>query len=272
MNGQVIVGNIIWMRNDYVSDISFGGITYPTLEHAFQAAKVLDPPIKQEIADAETVKEARRLGRSATLRPDWDDSREKVMEVLLRLKFTQNQELATRLAKTGSAEIVMEGYDDYWGTGKYGDGQNRLGEILEEIRTEVQAITGISGELEDKEDDSADEVINGPLKTALSDCPSDELIDACQQMYDGALALMTLVDKNDYDANLIARRTGIPLSVAQDAVAKLQKMQGAVSFISDKLGDGAVKIFDIGESDDDEDDFDSEEDPLTDDGDWFSLS
>lgn len=244
MNGKIIIGNVIWMRNDYASDISFGGITYPTLEHAFQAAKVFEDEVKEEIAEAEDVKEARRIGRNALLRSDWDISRNKVMELLIRLKFTQNKDLAIRLAKTGSLDLVMEGYDSYWGTGQDGNGENHLGKILEAVRDEVQAITGITDEDEDEEEDE-ESVTSGPLKAALSDAPSDELISACQQMYDGALALMTLVDRNDYDADLISRRTGIPIDKAKEYVGKLQNMQSAVSFISDKIEDGAINIFDI---------------------------
>lgn len=242
MNGQTIIGNVDWMRNDYISDVTVDGITYPSVEHAFQAAKFLDRDVKEEIAGAESVRSARRIGRGRSdLRQDWESVKVKIMELLIRQKFIQNSELASRLAKTGTSEIIMEGYDEFWGTGRDGDGENRLGIIFSDVRTEVQAITGIAGT------DPDDEDATGQLAAVLSDDPSDEIIDACQQLYDGAKALMSLVDSNDYDAGLISRRTGVPLDIARDAISKLQKMQEAMSFISDELGDGAIQLFGIRE-------------------------
>jgi|SRR5690606_19140989 len=274
MNGQIIIGNVDWMRNDYVSDVSIDGITYPSVEHAFQASKFHDRDVREDIAEAEDVKAARRIGRGrGDIRPDWDNVKTKIMELLIRQKFTQDSELASRLAKTGTSEIIMSGYDDFWGTGRDGSGQNYLGQIMSNVRSEVQTITGIIGT--ESDEDEIDGIVSdqpafSPLKAVLSNEPSEEILDACQQMYDGALALMTLVDKNDYDAGLIARRTGMLLSKVQDAVSKLQNMQEAVSFISDKLGDGAINIFGIQDEEDEDVGFltrpsDSEDE------DWFSM-
>ena len=144
---QIIIGNVYWLRNDYVKDITIGSITYPTLEHAYQAAKFSDRSIKLQIASV-TVKEARNIGRKNKQIDDFD--RFLIMGILQRTKL-HDPELGQKLANTGSAPIVMEGYDEYWGTGSSGLGQNTLGEILQDIRSELQVVYGI--EVEDEEDE-----------------------------------------------------------------------------------------------------------------------
>lgn len=237
MTDKIIVGEIDWMRNDYLSDITVGGITYPSVEHAYQAAKFSDTSVREEIADADDVRAARKLGREMPgIDPNWDVRKSTVMEQLVRAKFTQDTVLGERLAKTGSAAIIMEGYDSFWGTGRDGDGDNQLGEILETVRSEIQFITGINPSDYDESEDEDDREDGPPsLKEALENNPDDDLLSACQDLYDGTRALMTLIDTNDYDADFICRRTGVSRLIAENAIRKLQKMQGALSKLNDLL-------------------------------------
>jgi predicted NAD-dependent protein-ADP-ribosyltransferase YbiA (DUF1768 family) len=64
MTDKIVVGDVDWMRNDYLSDIMIGGIEYPSVEHAYQAAKFSDPNTREEIAEARVMKRTRpRSGR-----------------------------------------------------------------------------------------------------------------------------------------------------------------------------------------------------------------
>ena len=55
-------------------------------------------------------------------------------------KFNQHPRLATMLVETGDAEIVEHTENDaYWGDGGDGKGQNRLGQILMQVRAELRA-------------------------------------------------------------------------------------------------------------------------------------
>jgi ribA/ribD-fused uncharacterized protein len=240
MTDKIIVGEIDWMRNDYPSDITIGGIVYPSVEHAYQAAKFSDIDVREQIAEADDVRAARKLGREMPgIDPNWDARKSTVMEQLVRAKFTQDTVLGERLAKTGSANIVMEGYDSFWGTGRDGDGDNQLGEILETIRSEVQFITGIDpADYDESEEEDEYQADNPPtLKEALENNPDDDLLSACQDLYDGTRAMMTLIDTNDYDADFICRRTGVSRVLAESAIRKLQKMQGALSKMNDLLSE-----------------------------------
>src|SRR5271157_4592747 len=102
MDTIIIIGNVDWMRNDYISDIKVGNITYRSVEHAYQAAKFKDVDTKKRIADALTVRDARQIGRNGTIREDWESVKYIVMESLVRQKFTTNDILSDRLAKTGT--------------------------------------------------------------------------------------------------------------------------------------------------------------------------
>jgi predicted NAD-dependent protein-ADP-ribosyltransferase YbiA (DUF1768 family) len=63
------------------------GITYPTLEHAYQACKVLDTETRLIISRAETPAQAKRLGRLVELRPDWEKVKDEILYLLVLKKF-----------------------------------------------------------------------------------------------------------------------------------------------------------------------------------------
>jgi hypothetical protein len=66
----------------------------PSLEHFYQSQKTLDPDWKKKILAAETPGKAKRLGRMAPLRTDWETIKLSVMERLVRKKFTSSNELS----------------------------------------------------------------------------------------------------------------------------------------------------------------------------------
>ena len=132
-----------FLLNFYKSMIVFEGDAYPTVEHAFQAAKTSVPEERATIrANANPVL-AKRKGRRVTLRPDWEAVKQDVLRDLLRLKFA-DEELRLLLLQTGDEELV-EGnrwHDCYWGrcfcAKCGGTGQNALGGLLMQIRDELR--------------------------------------------------------------------------------------------------------------------------------------
>ena len=100
-----------------LSPVDFEGEVYPTVEHAFAAAKTLDPTEREVIRLAPRPGDAKRLGRQVALRSGWDDLRVGVMRGLLARKFAPATDLAARLLATGDAQLV-EGNtwgDRFWG-------------------------------------------------------------------------------------------------------------------------------------------------------------
>ena len=61
-----------FLSNFYKSPIVFESDTYPTVEHAFQAAKTSDPEERAAIRANANPVIAKRKGRRVTLRPDWE--------------------------------------------------------------------------------------------------------------------------------------------------------------------------------------------------------
>ena len=246
---NIIMGNISWMRNDYRKDITVGGITYPTLEHAYQASKTKDRNIKLQIADTNSVSEARKIGRNIKQSAGFD--REAIMTALQRLKYT-DKDLGEMLANTGTDPIVMEGYHEFWGTGEDGNGQDVMGAILMSIRSDLQIIYGIDTD-DDKDDEEDDENEGVPLlKDAILNVPDEELAVACQALFEGAKAIISLLDANDYNAEYIANKTGRPRALIEDAIKKVQTFQGTLT----KLEELLEKPAEDSKSDDEEDEDD----------------
>ena len=112
------------------------------VEQQYQAAKTDDLAQKAAILAASPA-EAKKLGRRVTMRPDWEETKVDVMRGLLRHKFSEGSSYATQLLGTGDAQLI-EGNtwgDRIWGAvrnGKAWEGQNLLGTLLTERRTELR--------------------------------------------------------------------------------------------------------------------------------------
>lgn len=116
--------------------------TAKTVEHGFQAAKVINYHNEEalEILAAPTPGKAKRLGRKCHMRPDWEQVKDRVMLSLLRKKFA-DPVLAEKLIATGDEELVEGNWwgDRYWGVCVTdGIGQNKLGQLLMQVRNELK--------------------------------------------------------------------------------------------------------------------------------------
>lgn len=108
-----------------------------TSEHYFQAQKFAGTPHEEIIRNAASPKIAAKMGRSRKrpLRKDWEEIKETVMRKAAMQKFETHPDIRAVLLATGDEDIVENApSDDYWGCGADGSGQNRLGEILMEVR------------------------------------------------------------------------------------------------------------------------------------------
>lgn len=77
---------------------------------------------------------AREYGRTVPLREDWESAKDDAMTYVLKAKFAV-PELSEYLRRTWPRPLVhWSPWDLYWGVGKRGEGQNKLGRILEELR------------------------------------------------------------------------------------------------------------------------------------------
>lgn len=213
------VSMIDWLRNDYNSEITVAGISYPSVEHAYQASKFQSNDTKRLIARSD-VNSARKIGRENKADvPGWDGNKIEIMELLIRQKFTNNTVLRDRLIKTNDDEFIIDNLGDYWG--------NILTKIFTKVRLELQLLSGWKPQKPVQKPPS--------LKEALTVNPDAALVNACSEMYDGVKVLMTLADVNDFNKHFISSRTGLPIATVEDAMVKLQQMMSGITKIEDLL-------------------------------------
>lgn len=153
-------GEHAFLSNFEPAEVKYGRYTFPTVENAYQFAKLPKDKMTIEVfrkfSQAHPA-QAKRYGRAlkekdGLFRPDWEQIKEKVMRHLLEQKFAI-PELRDKLLATGDAELI-EGnlhHDNEWGDcrcdqvpkdqRKYGHkrsclttGRNKLGKMLMEIR------------------------------------------------------------------------------------------------------------------------------------------
>lgn len=118
------------------------GRYWPTSEHYFQAQKFVGTEFEEQVRLVDGPMAAAKMGRkrSFPLRADWETVRDEVMRRALYAKFTQRAELGSLLLATDNAELVENSpMDWYWGCGKDGTGQNRLGQLLVELRERLRS-------------------------------------------------------------------------------------------------------------------------------------
>jgi ribA/ribD-fused uncharacterized protein len=120
--------------------IDLDGKRWATTEHYYQAQKFTDAELQSKIRKAEKPIIAKNLADKyrAQIRPDWDAVKDEVMERAVRRKFELHEELRALLRATGDEAIEEAAPTDYyWGVGREGTGQNKLGKIIERIRAEL---------------------------------------------------------------------------------------------------------------------------------------
>jgi len=127
-----------FLSNFYYSSVSYDGKLYPTVEHAYQAAKTTDENVREIIRKANSPGIAKKLGQSINVRNDWSTTKIVVMKNLIRDKFS-SPFLMHRLLQTGDAKLVLNNKwnDKFWGVCR-GVGENWLGKILMEVRDELR--------------------------------------------------------------------------------------------------------------------------------------
>ncbi|MEK6860600.1 MAG: NADAR family protein [Nanoarchaeota archaeon] len=124
--------------NFYPVEIKFDGITYPSVEHAYQAAKTLDKDERYKILIVGSPGEAKKLGRKLKLRENWEENKIEVMLFLLRQKFDYPK-FKKWLLETGEEHLEEGNWwgDRFWGTCN-GVGENWLGRLLMQVREEIK--------------------------------------------------------------------------------------------------------------------------------------
>tara|TARA_Y100000034_G_C6706865_1_gene312031 strand:+ start:244 stop:681 length:438 start_codon:yes stop_codon:yes gene_type:complete len=127
-------GEYRWLSNFWPCEVEFEGIIFPSVEHAYQAAKFHSMRQRMKFLKL-TAGQAKRAGAKAPLTANWDHRKLTVMWSLVKFKFTENNDLLAKLKSTKGRELI-EGNtwgDTFWGQVD-GKGINHLGKMIMMIR------------------------------------------------------------------------------------------------------------------------------------------
>lgn len=134
-------GEYRWLSNFWPSPFEFNNYAWPTVEHAYVAHKAHPARLKNVyglVIDM-TPGQAKRYGRTITIRPDFDMIKLHLMQALQYRKYTTddpvNEVLLQKLRETGDRYIEETNTwgDTFWGVCN-GEGHNHLGKIIMGIR------------------------------------------------------------------------------------------------------------------------------------------
>lgn len=130
-----------WLSNFHIAPLEYDGQIYSSVEHAYQAAKTLDPVIRAHIAKQWSARDAKREGKRIALRADWNDVKLNVMRSLIDIKFFGHARLGQALLNTNGHKLIhLSPWDTYWGVDYQGSGHNHLGHIIMNTRTRLTAL------------------------------------------------------------------------------------------------------------------------------------
>jgi ribA/ribD-fused uncharacterized protein len=131
-------GVFSFLSNFHPCEVTYDGKTYPTAEHAYQAAKTLNPRSRLKVWACCTPGRAKAQGHKFRLRPKWESIKVDIMREILWTKFS-DPHMGALLLATGDALLLEENDwgDRFWGAVD-GDGQNVLGNLLMEIREDLK--------------------------------------------------------------------------------------------------------------------------------------
>lgn len=132
--------------NLYRREMEFDGEIFPTAEHAYQAGKPRKPEVKAWLMAAPTPALLAMAAHGLyywDISSGWSTLKFDRMKRILKAKYSQHDDLKNLLLNTGNARLVESATVDspvnrLWGEVN-GVGQNRLGELLMEVRSELQA-------------------------------------------------------------------------------------------------------------------------------------
>src|SRR5262245_12794465 len=121
--------------------IEIWGEVFPTVEHAYQASRIKHGPERELIKNAASPLAAWQEGqkwKNETRLKISPFEKDAVMEELFRTKLLQHAEIKEVLRESGQRELLkVWTTDGYWGTGKDGSGENRMGKIWMKLRSEL---------------------------------------------------------------------------------------------------------------------------------------
>jgi ribA/ribD-fused uncharacterized protein len=136
------------LSNLYRRPVEFQGEVFATSEHAYQAGKARKPEVRKWLMEAPSPSLLAMAAHGLyywDVAPGWSKLKFDRMRKVLAAKYTQHADLRSLLLSTGEANLVESATVDnevnrLWGEVN-GVGQNMLGKMLMDLRTELRSPT-----------------------------------------------------------------------------------------------------------------------------------
>lgn len=121
-----------FLSNFHPHDFEIYGLKFSSVEQAYQYKKAMDcncEEVAKKILQTHDPYRIKELAKHVSVTPEWTNARAKVMEILLRAKFS-DPKLRDQLQETVPLELFHNVKDGYWGA----PGRNVHGRLLMKIR------------------------------------------------------------------------------------------------------------------------------------------
>ena len=129
------------LSNFYDVPLTINGKHFKSSEAAYQYRKAEamgDHRAASKIMRSKTGLHAMKIGRKITTDGQWKNEKVKIMEEIIKEKLSVSDTVRDTLTQSGSKEIVEDTDHEFWGRGKTGNGQNRLGKTWMELRKKLK--------------------------------------------------------------------------------------------------------------------------------------
>lgn len=135
--------------NLYRRDFIFDSEVFPTAEHAYQAGKARKPEVRAWLMSAPSPALLAMAAHGLyywDISPGWSTTKFDRMKRVLQAKFSQHDDLKQLLLDTRDSRLVESAtvespVNRLWGEVN-GVGQNKLGQLLMEVRAELRISNG----------------------------------------------------------------------------------------------------------------------------------
>lgn len=121
--------------------IEIWGEVFHTVEHAYQSARLIESPEREEVKNSTSPLEAWRKAQVFKKIPELKNEKfdkNSVMEELFRAKMAQHPDIVNILKESEDRELLkVYATDYYWGTGEDGSGENKMGKLWMKLRKEI---------------------------------------------------------------------------------------------------------------------------------------
>lgn len=123
-------------------NVQIHGHDFQTSEHAYHYMKFVStkPDLAEAIRLSRSAHEAFKLAEAnwGCVRKDWKEVRVAIMRDILWAKLIQHEYVKRKLIATGTRELIENSWrDSFWGWGENRDGENQLGKLWMEIRSQL---------------------------------------------------------------------------------------------------------------------------------------